>query len=279
MISFFAATEGVPLSPEPVLHIGPLVITNAMLFGVGAALITLVLFLVARFRTKLRPVSMFAFIIEQVVEFIYNTAEQNFGSRQKALRHVPFLLALFSFILVGNLSELVPGVGSVTINTAQGATPLLRAFTTDLNATLALAVLSISLVQIYAIKELGVVGRLKHFFTNKPWNPMNLFIGLIEVLSEFIRIMTLSMRLFGVIYAGEVLIHVLGALTGNLGWLTTLPIYLLELFFGVIQAYIFVMLSTVYLASATEHGADHPDLAEAEQTSVLHSKAIGSEAK
>ena len=171
----------------------------------------------------------------------------------------------------------------MTITTSEGPIPLLRAFTTDLNGTLALALLSIGMVQFYAIKELGVIGRLKHFFTSKPWNPMNFFLGLVEVLSEFIRILTLSMRLFGVIYAGEVLIHVIGGVAGNFGWAATLPIYMLEVFFSLIQAYIFVMLTTVYLATATEHTEDHQDLSESEHSPVIapdtHRVPAGSDAK
>jgi F-type H+-transporting ATPase subunit a len=86
-----------------------------------------------------------------------------------------------------------------------------------------------------------------------------LFIGLIEVMGEFIRIMTLSMRLFGVIYAGEVLIHVVGGLGGIFGWATQLPVYLMEVFFSVIQAYLFVMLTTVYLSIATTHNEESPE--------------------
>ena len=277
MITFFAASEGVPLAAEQVFRAGPLAVTNTMLFAAVIALVVAALFVLARIRTGLRPRSMFAFVMEQLTDFILNIAEQNFGSRTKALRHLPLLLTLFTFILLGNLSELVPGVGSVTVSTQDGNIPLLRAFTTDLNATLALAILSIGLVQFYAVKELGVLGRLEHFFTRKPWNPMNLFIGLVEVLSEFIRIMTLSMRLFGVIYAGEVLIHVIGMLAGNLGWAATLPIYLLETFFGVIQAYIFVMLTTVYLATATEHSTDHEDASDSAHSPVVVPKATGSD--
>ena len=280
MISFFAASEGVPLAAEQVFKVGPLVVTNTMLFALVIAIVTIALFVAARARTGLRPRSMFAFVMEQITDFILDIAEQNFGSRKKGLHHLPFLLTLFVFILIGNLSELVPGVGSVTIGTADGNVPLFRAFTTDLNATLALAILSIGLVQVYAIKELGVLGRLEHFFTRKPWNPMNLFIGLVEVLSELIRIMTLSMRLFGVIYAGEVLIHVMGILAGNFGWAATLPIYLLETFFGVIQAYIFVMLTTVYLSTATAHEAEHEDISDSEHSPVIAEQAsTGSDAK
>lgn len=253
MFKAFASGTGVPLAAEPVLHIGPLALTNAMLFGLVTAAGVLTLFTIAARRSSVRPKSKFAFGIENLVDFLYNIAYENFGDRQKALKHLPLLLTLFTFILFSNLSGLLPGVGTVITQTPEGEVPLLRAFTTDLNATLALAVLTIGLVQFYAIRELGIIGHLKHYFTNKPWNPMNLFIGLIEVMGEFIRILTLSMRLFGVIYAGEVLLHVIGELAGNFGWAATIPVYLMEIFFSAIQAYLFVMLTTVYLSIATQH--------------------------
>jgi F-type H+-transporting ATPase subunit a len=259
MLSFFAAEgSGVPLAAEPVFHVGPLAVTNSMLFGVITGIAVLWFFIAAARRTTLRPKSKFAFAVETIVEFFMNIAVENFGDRKKAAKHLPLLLTLFTFILFANLSGLFPGVGTVITQTPEGEVPLLRAFTTDLNATLALAILTIGTVQFYAIKELGIIGHLKHYFTNKPWNPMNLFIGTIEVMTEFIRIMTLSMRLFGVIYAGEVLLHVIGELAGNLGWAATLPIYGMEIFFSVIQAYLFVMLTTVYLSIATAHNEDAP---------------------
>lgn len=264
-LSFFAASEGVPLAADPVLHIAGLTVTNSMLYGFITAILVFWLFSTAMRRSQARPKSMFAFVVEQIVDFILGVAEQNFGSRKMALKYLPLLLTLFTFILVNNLSGMIPGIGSINIQTDDGVHPLLRPFTSDLNGTLALAVLSIGLVQFYALRELGLIGHLKHYFTSKPYNPMNLFIGLIEVLGEFIRILTLSMRLFGVIYAGEVLIHVVGDLAGNFGWLSTLPIYGLELFFSVIQAYIFVMLTTVYLATATAHSDEiHQDVSDAE---------------
>jgi F-type H+-transporting ATPase subunit a len=269
MFRYFAAEgSGVPLAAEPVFHVGPLAVTNAMLFGLIIGALVIWLYVSAAKRTELRPKSKFAFAVETIVEFFMNIAVENFGDRKKALKHLPLLLTLFTFILFANLSGLFPGVGTVV--TSDG-TPLLRAFTTDLNGTLALAILTIGTVQFYAIKELGIVGHLKHYFTNKPWNPMNLFIGSIEVMTEFIRIMTLSMRLFGVIYAGEVLIHVMGHLAGNFGWAATLPLYLLEIFFSLIQAYLFVMLTTVYMSIATAHpddGAMHEDLVDRSNADV-----------
>ena len=250
---------GVPLAAEPVFNVGPLAITNSMLFGAILGVVVLTIFIAAARRSTLKPKSKFAFWVESLIDLVIGAAAENFGGdRKKAAKHLPLIMTLFTFILVSNLSGLLPGVGTIT--TGDGVTPLLRPFTTDLNGTLALAVLTIGLVQFYAIRQLGIVGHLKHYFTDKPWNPMNLFIGFIEVMGEFIRIVTLSMRLFGVICAGEVLLHVISDLAGNFGWAATIPVYFMEIFFSVIQAYIFIMLATAYLGMATvSHGDSHDE--------------------
>ena len=261
MFSLFAAGNGIPLAPEPIADILGLHFTNAMLFGLVMAVLVLSMFAFAARRTEARPGSKFTFAIESLVEFVLQLGEENFGSREKSIKYMPLLLTLFTFILFSNMFALFPGVSTINIATHEGDVPLLRAFTTDLNATLAMAVLTIGTIQVVAIRQLGIKKHLMHYFTNKPWNPMNLFIGLIEVMGEFIRIITLSMRLFGVIYAGEVLIHVVGEMAGNYGWAATFPVYLMEVFFGVIQAYLFMMLSMVYLAIATndDHAEEHAD--------------------
>lgn len=264
MLSMFAAAEGtgIPLAAEPIANLFGLHFTNSMLFGLLMAAIVLTLFTVAAGRSQARPGSKLAFAVESLVEFVLDLGEENFGSREKSIKYMPLLMTLFTFILFSNLFALFPGVSTINVATEEGQIPLLRAFTTDLNATLAMAILTIGTIQVVAIRQLGIKKHLMHYFTNKPWNPMNFFIGTIEVMGEFIRIITLSMRLFGVIYAGEVLIHVVGALAGNFGWAATFPIYLLEIFFGVIQAYLFMMLSMVYLAIATndDHADEHDDV-------------------
>lgn len=258
MFNLFAAESGtsVPLSAEPVFTLFGLHITNSMLFGLVMAVVVVGLFAAAVRRSTVRPGSRLAFAVEQLMEFVLQLGEENLGSRAKAIKHMPLLLTLFTFILFSNLSGLLPGVGTINVATGEGQVPLFRAFTSDLNATLAMAILTIGTVQFYAVKELGIVKHFKHYFTDKPWNPMNLFIGTIEVMGEFIRIITLSMRLFGVIYAGEVLLRVIGQLAGNYAWAATFPVYLMEVFFSVIQAYLFMMLAMVYLSIAT-HDEEH----------------------
>ena len=251
MIGLSFGVETAPLAAERLFDIGPLTITNSMLFGLAGALLTLIFLGLAASASQLYPRSKVAYFAESLVELILKTATDSFGNRQKALRHLPFLATLFTFILLSNLSGLLPGVESLHAEVDGQEVPLLRSFTTDLNATLAMAILAVGLVQFYAVKELGLIGHLKHYFSDKPWNPVNLFIGLNELFSEFLRIVTLSMRLFGVIYAGEVLLFTVGQLAGNFAWAATLPIMFLEIFFSLVQAYIFMMLTAAYLSMAT----------------------------
>lgn len=253
MLTPFFGLETEPLKAPTLFNIGPLDITNAMLFSVVTAAFVIIILLMAARYSQLHPKSWLAYIIELLIDFIWATAISTFGNRRTALKYLPLLATLFTFILIGNLtgSGMLPGVGSITAHTGNGLTePLLRPFTTDLNATLAMAVLTIGLVQYNAVKALGIKGHLRHYFASPLWNPMNLFIGLNEVFGEVLRIITLSMRLFGVIYAGEVLIAAVSSLAGNFGWLATVPTVLLEIFFSIIQAYVFMMLSATYLSVA-----------------------------
>lgn len=259
MVGSLFALETEPLAAQRLFSIGPLEITNAMLFSVITAAFVIATLLLAAKMTKLYPNSRFAYYTEVLVEGIWGVAESTFGDRRTALKHLPLLATLFTFILVGNLSGsgLLPGVGTVTAHSDHGDIPLLRPFTTDLNATLSMAILTIGLVQFYAIRQLGLRKHFKHYFASPLWNPMNIFIGFNEVFGELLRIVTLSMRLFGVIYAGEVLIAAVGQIAGNFGWLATVPTVLLEIFFSIIQAYVFMMLSATYLSVAVGANEEH----------------------
>lgn len=259
MLNALFAVETEPLAAQKLFSLGSFDITNAMLFSVitGAAVIGLLL-AAARY-SSLHPKSKLAYTVELVIDGIWSVAVDTFGNRKTALKHLPLLATLFIFILVGNLSGsgLLPGVGTITVQSGGHLTPLLRPFTTDLNATLSMAILTIGLVQFYALRQLGLRKHLRHYFASPLYNPMNLFIGLNEIFGELLRVVTLSMRLFGVIYAGEVLITAVGQLAGNFAWAATVPTVLLEIFFSVIQAYVFMMLSATYLSVALGSTSEH----------------------
>ena len=253
--------ENVPLSAEKLFNIGPFVFTNSMLLGLPTALFVLGLFGLAARASQAWPKSRLAFYIESLVDLVFDLMADAFGDRRRAMRFFPLLLTLFVFILAGNLSGLLPGVGSISVNVNGEQTSLLRAFTTDLNSTLAMAVLSLLVVHIYALRELGLVGRFRYYFSGNLFNPMNIFIGLNELFGEVLRLVTLSLRLFGVIYGGEALLHAISALAGNFAWAASLPIMFLEIFFSLVQAYLFMMLTATYLVTAVSHegGSKSPE--------------------
>lgn len=266
LMPFLASGASEPLAAEKLFSLGPLPITNSMIFGLLTAVFVLTLFGMAARASQLWPKSRLAFWCENFVDMVLGLMSESFGDRKKALRFFPLLLTLFVFVLASNLSGLLPGVQTITFSS--GGTPigLFRAWTTDLNSTLAIAVLSLATVHIYALKELGIVGRFRHYFSGNLLNPMNIFIGLNEVFGEVLRLVTLSLRLFGVIYGGEALLFAIAHLAGNFAWAATLPIMFLEIFFSLVQAYLFMMLTATYLVMVTSH--------EGQESGAAHQPAV-----
>lgn len=268
---FLGAALDIILHAEEIFRLGGVRITNSMLLGWLAALVLVVLFVAAAHKVRITVGGKLVSLIELAVDGVTNLANDVMHDRKRAATYAPFLITLFCFILLNNWFGLLPGVGAIKYH----GQPLLRSWTADLTGTLALAISSIVIIQIYSIRELGVTGHLKHYFSNKPWNPVNLFIGLLEVLGEFTRVASLSLRLFGNIFAGEVLLLVLSSITSYGTPIATLPFILLELFVGFIQAFVFTTLVIVYLALATaghhdDHtaeGEDMPGLAAVEEAS------------
>jgi F-type H+-transporting ATPase subunit a len=239
----------ISLAAEPVFHIGPMPVTNALLTGLVGSVMIFVFFTAAARRLALVPTSRLALGAEALSESILGLIEQVTHNRKKALKFFPLLMTLFIFILVNNWLGLVPGVGSITVAGEHGVVPLFRGATADLNTTLALAVISVGMTQIYAIRELGLFRHLGKYFS---LNPILLFVGILELVAEFSKMISFSFRLFGNIFAGEVLLVVISFL---LPVVAPLPFFALELFVGLVQALVFTMLTLVFLEIATSH--DH----------------------
>jgi len=254
MLSMFAFSDAQPLAPQRLFNLGPIPFTNSMLFGLVAAVIVIGLFGLAAKASQLWPKSRLAFNVETFIDLVFGLMLESFGNRQKALKHFPLLFTLFVFILINNLSGLLPGVDTITVTVAGVSVSLFRSWTTDLNATLAMAIISLSTVHFYAIKDIGAKGYVHHFFSGNLKNPMTYFIGVNELFGELLRLVTLSLRLFGVIYGGEALLSAIAVLAGNFGWAATLPIMFLEIFVSLVQAYLFMMLTASYIVMSTSHG-------------------------
>lgn len=216
---------------------------------------------------------------EFVIEFLYGRVEGIVGHKQAKLAF-PLLGTLFIYILVSNWFGLIPGVGTLGFGDATGPfsvsevhDPLLRPPTADLNATLALAVSAFLVWLVLTIKEVGVWGFIVHTFGPKGGlkgimgmvvGAVFLFVGVIEIVSIVLRPMTLSVRLYGNIFAGESVLHTLGGLLDKAGmpWsfigavLFPFPFYFMELLVGLLQAIVFTLLCSVYIQLSTTHD-DH----------------------
>jgi F-type H+-transporting ATPase subunit a len=177
MLMPFFGFEVEPLAAQPLFNIGPLAITNTILTGVlfGGLLVALLLY--AAHKSRVNPVSKLAFYIESLVEVVLDLITELFGDRKMAMRYFPLLISLFLFILICNLSGILPGMQTITYFHNGEHTSLFRAWTTDLNSTAALAVLTMVIVEVHSIRTIGFKGYFQHFFTHQPYKPMNLFFG------------------------------------------------------------------------------------------------------
>lgn len=274
LLTRFAAEESGPavhIVPGQLFEINGLPVTNSMLYGVITSVIILFFLIIVARRMTLRPKRGVTQLVEIGTDFIYNLLESSLGSREKAAKYSPTFITMFLFILLTNWIGLLPIIGEAFTYQEQ---PLFRPFTADLNGTLAIAIVSIFYVQYYSIKESGPISHLKHYFNGSMKNPITIFLGVFEMFSELTRIGSLALRLFLNVAIGEVVIAVFAYLGGMIGPVTAVPFTIIELLVGALQAYIFVMLSVMYLAVAVkhaEHDADHehPTIDDTVETEVL----------
>lgn len=243
----------ISISAEPVFHIGNFTITNSILvtWGVTAALIVFAILFSRSLKLK-GKLTRLQLVMELVIEGLYNMVASITG-KTKARVFFPLIATFFVFIIVSNWSGLIPGFGAIGFREMFEGTerfvPYLRAPTADLNTTLALGIFSILAVQVIGFKYQGL-GYVKKFINLS--NPINFFIGIIELISEVAKIISFAFRLFGNIVAGEILLLVMAFIMPILG---PTPFIGLELFVGFIQALVFTMLTAVFVNMATlSHG-------------------------
>jgi F-type H+-transporting ATPase subunit a len=266
----------VSLASEKIFSLGSIGITNSILTGWLVTLFLLVGgFLVRRILAHIPGKVQAA--LELIYEYFYATAIDIVGQEAIVREIFPFIMSLFFFILVSNWAGLLPAFGSIGFHEIKAGkevlVPLFRAPTSDLNTTLALALLTMLYIQFLAVKHTGIKSYLSKFFNFR--NPISFFVGLVEIVSESMRILSFGFRLFGNVFAGEVLMAVMFFLTTSLvPYIAVLPLpfFLLELFVGVIQAFIFCFLMIVFTSLAVsghddeEHG--HPVEVQASEEAI-----------
>jgi F-type H+-transporting ATPase subunit a len=256
----------VDIAAEKLFALGPVTVTNSM---VGALLASILLLLAARWFTRRSGIvpSRGQSIIELPIEFLAGIVRGTGGKRWR--QFAPLVLAIFLFVLTANWLSLLPGVGTIGFWEGEGEHRILVAFVragaADLNFTLGLALISFVAFIAFGLRANGLRGYLKELLIAEPAY-MTPLLTPIHLISELSRVISLSMRLFGNVFAGEVLLATMLALTT--ATLLTLPLAFvvpgvfigLELLFGLVQALVFALLSMTYITLAIaehrQHGSD-----------------------
>lgn len=270
----FAATEesgpAIHITPGELFTLGGLSITNSIFYGVISSLIIIIILTIAARRMTVAPKRGFIQFVEIGTEFIISTIQNSMGSRKKAIRYAPFFVTAFFFVMFTNWLGLIPGVGeALTINEQ----PVLRPFTADLNGTLAASTVMMVVVQYFAIRESGIRKHIRHYFAGSLKNPATYALGIFELFSELTRIFSLALRLFLNVAIGEIIIAIFTYLGSFAAPITALPFIILELFVGALQAYIFTMLTIMYLSAAIKHDHDAENVERHELAKLESAKA------
>ncbi len=242
----------ISLAAEPIFHIGSFTITNTLLMSwiIVIFVVLICLILSARLQTIPRGLQN---VTEVVVEKLLGFIESVTQDKKQARKFFPIISTIFIFVLLSNWIEVVPGLGTIgLIEVHEGReiiVPFIRSMSADLNFTLAIAMSAVIAVQVFGVAAIGFVKYAGKFINFK--GPIHFFVGILELISEVAKVISFSFRLFGNIFAGEVLLTVVLFLVP---YVVPLPFLLLEIFVGFIQALVFSMLTLVFLKMAvTEH--------------------------
>ncbi|MCY4522327.1 MAG: F0F1 ATP synthase subunit A [Caldilineaceae bacterium] len=275
----------VSLAPESILYHGPSWFTNTYLTTIIVDVILIVGALVVRAGLRREVPKGFTNVIEAIIDFLRSNLVEGIAGKNTG-RFFPFVATIFFLVIVSNYVGLIPGVNTIQspwsapaddhalagaelvaseaglANVAAAAEeghvstkPLLRAPSTDLNMTFALALLTMVMVQYFGFKDLGA-RYLRKFFAFKKGGLGAVMgvVGLLELLSEFAKIVSFAFRLFGNIFAGEVLLAVMAFL---IPFMVPAVFYGFEIFVGFIQAAVFMMLALIFFQAATVSHDDH----------------------
>lgn len=233
----------ITLEPEIIGTIGVVPISNSLVLSIFTGLLLLTLGFLGVRRLEAVPSKIqnaIEFVVENILEFMTSVL----GNEAEAKKFFPLIASIFLFILFNNWLGVLPGVGSIELR----HTPFFRSANSDLNTTLALALISVIAIQLSGIQKLGFLRHISKFFVFSK-GPVQFFVGILEFIAELAKILSFSFRLFGNIFAGEVLLLIVMTLVPLLA---PVPFFGLELFVGFIQALVFAILTLIFLKITTE---------------------------
>lgn len=270
----------ISLAPEAIAHFGNFPFTNSLLMTLVVDILLIGLAVAGVGRMKAVPRGL-QNVVELAVELLYRLGESI--DRRMVSRFFTLSATVFFFVFFANIFALFPGVGSIgvcstheaalvnhvpgevhvadptsnagtTCGEGQILVPLLRAPSADLNMTLAFALIVFVATEYFGFRELGF-SYLGKFFNFRE-GPIGFIVGIVELISEFVRIVSFMFRLFGNIFAGEVVLLVMAFLVP---WLLPSVFYGYEIFVAFIQAFIFSILAMVFISLAVERHGGHAD--------------------
>ncbi len=240
----------VSIYAETLFYLFGFPVTNSMIVAWAVSALLIIMGLLATRQLRQVPSGLQNFF-EALFDAILGVIDSVTRDRQKSIRFFPLITTIFIFVLSVNWAGLLPGVGAIGIvethDGKESIIPLFRATSADLNFTLMLALLSMIIVQIVGVASIGF-GKYAAKFLNFS-SPINFFVGILELVSEFAKVISFTFRLFGNIFAGEVLLAVMLFLVP---YFIPLPFMALEVFVGFIQALVFAMLTLVFMQMASE---------------------------
>ena len=260
----------IEVGPNTLFNIGPFPVTNTLIASWISMIIVIALFIGATRKMTIIPKGLQNFV-EWAATLLSDFCEEVAGPRW-GRAFFPFIATIFFFILFANWASIIPGIESIGTplpgthpvlgiflvgNDSNKLTPWFRPASTDLNFTLALAIISVVVTQVYGFRTLGFGQHVGKYITFR--DPISFIVGILEIVAEFARIISFSFRLFGNVFAGDVLLLVLGTLVPFVGPTVFYP---LELFVGFIQAFVFAALTLVFLSLAVT-GHDEEEHASA----------------
>jgi F-type H+-transporting ATPase subunit a len=247
----------ISLAAERVATLWGIPITNTLIAQWCVMVVLLIIAVTVGRNPKLIPSKVQNFF-EMIFDFILDYMEQILGTRALAIRFFPLVVTIFIFIALSNLFDFIPFFGSIVVHTSEGTVPLLRPVNTDLNVTLALAIIAVLSIEASGIVIVGAAKYAGKFFTIRGkgigQRALNFTVGIIEFISELSRFISFSFRLFGNIFAGEVLLAVAAYF---MPYVLPVPLMAFETFVGIIQAVVFAMLTLFFIkiAITDPHGA------------------------
>jgi F-type H+-transporting ATPase subunit a len=264
-------THEITLFAEPVFQLGELPVTNSLINSVVVVVFLSLFFVWAGNKVRKVPRGIQNFM-EMILEGALNFSDSITGDRKKSEKFLPIVLGLFLFILINNWLGIFPGIGTVgNIQEHDGHPvfiPFFRGGTADLNTTLALAAVTVLFTHVMGVLAVGAWSYINRFINLEAFleipkkfsqdksiilvNPIKAFVGLIEIVGEIAKVASLSFRLFGNVFAGEVLLASMMAL---IAFFVPIPFMFLEILVGFIQALVFAVLILVFMTMATAEEA------------------------